>query len=117
VSPPNPCRSCGTALQHCLEMRDETATYCCRSCLAQISLHAGSPPETEQARRARHLTPGAHRTTAPPVLWEYAVRNPQGEIFPMPSRAVALQIVRLQLFAGDDLEAVSRPVPPWEVLH
>lgn len=64
--PPNPCHSCGTALIHCTEMRnpceldDVAATACCNECL----LHYPGLHETEQERRARHLTPGAHRSVS-----------------------------------------------------
>jgi hypothetical protein len=156
-TPPNPCRSCGTALQHCLEMRnpceldDVCATACCNECLLHYpGLHTLS---ASNQRTTRELRPGdTVRAAGPtvrtvlvndpprpgsrwhvlgfrdgtsfwsaqddcwelaPVLREYAIRNSQGEIFPMPSRAYAQHVAE----GAPDLQAVSRPVPPWEVLR
>jgi hypothetical protein len=160
----DPCRACGTALQHCLEMRNgpsvsECGTYCCAPCADSPDLH-----ETERApgtRTTAELRPGdtvraAHpvirtvRENVPPRpdsrwhvlvfedgtscwsasgdLWElvpppptpapevqYGVRNASGEIFPVPSRKVAQQLV--DIGPAPDLEVVSRTVSPWEVLR
>lgn len=110
-TPPNPCSNCGTALTHCTEMRhpsdtnDTPATACCNRCLLHSSarLHAGSALGVGDA----------FRKVPPPVLREYAVRNASGDVFPMPSRAYAQHVAE----GAPDLQAVSRPVPPWEVLR
>jgi hypothetical protein len=193
MSPPNPCRSCGTPLQHCLEMRAETETFCCVPCQdiintnnLALSLHILPPTGTgywppldgpyrqdqwswprvgefndePHTRTTQDLRPGDTirsgdltvrmvKTNAPPPrpesrwhvlifedgtsfwsdfddIWEvlpaapplpklreYAVRNSQGEIFPMPSLDYAQHVAE----GAPDLQAVSRSVPTWEVLR
>lgn len=117
-TPPDACRFCGTALQHCLEMRNgpsvsECGTYCCAPCAENVDAHY--TPETEQERRARHLTPGAHRTAAepPPMLREYAVRNASGDVFPCPTRRYAEFLADAQ----PEITAVSRTVSAWQDLR